>query len=93
MTDEELNETIEEIDRDLEALSAPEKPLSTAERKRQRLLMMKKETLEKIKQAREHNNHRQEMHHSVDYSLICSYGEKHPLLLFFMRNKFKWSVF
>ena len=93
MTDEELQKTVQEISGEIEKLSAPEKPLSPAERKRQRLLLMKKDTLEKIQQARAKNNPRQEMRLSATYSLLCSFGEKHPLLLRLMQNKLRWHTF
>jgi hypothetical protein len=93
VTDEELQKTIEEMSREIKELSAPEKSLSPEEKKRGHLLLMKKDTLEKIQQARQSNNPSQEMRLSATYSLLCSFGEKHPLLLHFMRNKLRWNTF
>ena len=93
MTDEELKKTIEEISGEIGQLSAPEKSLSRAEKKRRYLLLTKKDTLEKIQQARARNNPRQEMRLYVTYGLLCSLGEKHPLLLHFMQNKLRWNTF
>jgi hypothetical protein len=93
VTDEELQNAIEEMDRDIKVLDALEKPLSREDKKRQRLLMMKKDALEKIKEAREKGRPDQETHHSATYGILCTYGEKHPLLMHIMKMKLRGTIF
>ena len=53
MTDEELQQTIQELDEDMDKLSDSDKPLTRKEKRRKQILVLKKETLQKIKTARE----------------------------------------
>jgi hypothetical protein len=93
VTDEELQNTVAEIEQEIEKLSASDnKPLSPSEKKRLRLLLTKKNVLEKIQQAKQSNNIREETEHSATYGLLCSYGDKHPLLLHFMKIKLRASL-
>jgi hypothetical protein len=93
VTDEELQNTITGIEREIEDLSAADKSPAPSEKKRLYLLMMKKDVLKKIQQAKQSNNIRDETQHSADYGLLCSYGDKHPLLLHLMKIKLRASLF
>lgn len=93
MTDEELQQTMQEISESLEKLSDPDQPLTKEESKRQRILLLKKELLQRIKEARAGKNVNQEMAHTITYGLLTSLGEKHPFLMYLLQGKFRWNVF
>ena len=93
MTDEELQQTMQELGESIDKLSDSDKPLTKEESRRRQLLLLRKETLQKIKEAREKNNANQEMTHTITYSLLTSLGEKHPFLMYFLQSKFRWNVF
>ncbi len=93
MTEEELLATIEEVDRGIEELSDPEKLLSPADKKRRGLLVIKKDCLEEIKQAKARNDSKLELRHSTNYSLLCNFGNKNPFLLHFIQNKLRNRIF
>ncbi len=93
MTDEELQQTIQEVSESLDKLSDPDQPLTKEEERRRRILLYKKEILQKIKEAREKNNIRQEHAHTLTYGLLTSLGAKHPYLMYLLQSKFRWNVF
>jgi tmRNA-binding protein len=92
MTDEELQRTLREINADIEKLADDEK-LAGKERRRKRLLLMKKETLQKIEQARKKQNTAQEIKLLTSYGAMVSLGEKHPLLLYLLHTKLRMNIF
>jgi hypothetical protein len=88
MTDEELEKSIKEISEQISQLAdSPEKPLSREERRKKVLLQAKSRALNRIKAAKEKGNLNQEIRASMDYTLLCEYGEKHPLLINFMKSQ------
>ncbi len=87
MDDTELQRLIQEMSDGITELSDREEPLTKEERKRKHLLQMKKETLLKIKQAREANSFSQEYSHLVTWGILTSLGEKHPLLMMLVSSK------
>jgi hypothetical protein len=93
MTDEEIQQEIQKLSESLDKLADPDKPLSKEERKHKYMLLLQKETLEKLKQARETNNKRQEFENAAMYGVLTSWGEKHPFLLHLARIKLKWTIF
>ncbi len=92
-TDEQLQQELQDINEGLKELPDPDKSLSKEERKRKYLLLMKKDVLEKIKQAKEKNDKSQEFDSSIDYAVLTSFGEKHPILMHLAKMKFKWSIY
>ena len=90
MTDEELQKALQEVSESLDNL--PESSKSETERHR-RLLLLKKETLQKIKEAREKGNKEQELNNTVYYSLLNTWGEKHPYLVSLMMSRFRFGAF
>jgi hypothetical protein len=91
MTDEELQKLIQEISEQISHLPDDrEKPLSREERKRKVLLQAKSKALNSIKTAREKDNLNQETRASIDYTLLCEYGEKHPLLMNYVKSQLTW---
>jgi len=93
MTDEELQKEIQDISESINNLSKPDDPLSKEERRCRAVLLLKKETLDKIKDARERNDKNAELHHSMVYGLLTSWGEKHPYLMGLVQSSFRWNAF
>jgi hypothetical protein len=93
MTDEELEKLIQEITGQMEQLPGPEKSLNRKERKQKWLLELKLEALNKIKEAKKKGSLQQEMKASVDYTLLVNYGEKHPLLINYIKSQAGWYGF
>ncbi len=93
MTDEELQETIQEISESLDKLSGTEKPLTKEEKRRKRVLLLKKDLLQKAKQARDKQSLRQEYINLATYSFVASMGEKHPILMWLLLSRFRWTMF
>jgi len=87
MTDEEITKLIQELSEELGKLSDSEKPLSKEEKNHINTLLLKKETLEKIKEAREKGRSYQEFSLTMTYGLLTSIGEKHPFLTMFIKSK------
>jgi hypothetical protein len=91
MTNEEMETLIQEMSEQIDKLpDDPEKPLSKEEKKQKLMLQLKSETLKRLKTAREKGNLTQEMKASVDYALLTQYGEKHPLLMNFLKSQMTW---
>ncbi len=92
MTDEELQQTIQDLGKDVDKLSSSDNPLTKEESRRRQILLLKRETLQRIKEAREKNDKNQELYNTMAYSLLTSFGEKHPFLLHFMESKFRMNL-
>ena len=90
MTDEELEKTIQEVSESLDNLPEPDEHTP---RHRREMLLLKKKTLFKIKEAKKKGNSSQELRNSVYYSLLTSWGEKHPFLLSLVMSQLRWSRF
>ena len=91
MTDEELEQEIQKLSEDIDRLSKSDS-LTKQEKRRQHILPLKKETLLKIKKAKEKKDLSQELRCSMDYALLEEYGERHPLLLHFARIKLRGHI-
>ena len=96
MTDEEITQATEEIAEILDKLHNSEKPLTKEEKRRKRVLSARKQLLRAIKAAKEKNDRSMEIKTGIEYTLVTSLGEKHPVLLMFLapivRSKFGWIV-
>ena len=92
MIDEELEELIREVSGKIEMLSNSEKPLTKEEKNRKEVLLLQKETLKRIKEAKKKGNWHQEVRACIDYSLLTELGEKHPFLMYFIRSQSGWTV-
>jgi hypothetical protein len=91
MTDEEIDELMQEISEQIEQLpDDAEKPLSKADRKHKVVLQGRSEALGRIKAAREKGNLSQEVKASMDYALLTEHGEKNFFLLNFLRARMGW---
>jgi hypothetical protein len=92
MTNEEVESLIKEVSEKIDRLADdPEKPLTKQEKKRKLVLQLQKETLQRIMAAKEKGSLRQEARASMDYTLLTQYGEKHPLLMHFIRSQMGWG--
>ena len=91
MTDEELQKLIKEASSDIDSLSSspPGKPLPENERRRKEILLIKKEILGKIKEARENNEKDKELDNIIFYGLLTSMGEKHPYLMSLVKSNLR----
>jgi hypothetical protein len=87
MTDEELASLMQEISGQIDSLSKPEEPLTRKEEKRKSILHLEMEALKRVKTAKENGNFKQEVRAGLDYTLLTKYGEKHPLLMGFIRSR------
>ena len=90
MTDEELEKAIQEVSESLDNLPEPDEHTP---RLRREVLLLEKKALFKIKEAREKGDSSQELHNSVYYSLLTSWGEKHPFLLSLVMSQLRWGRF
>jgi len=93
MTDEELQQTIEEISESIKNFSEAKKPLPKEEARRRQVLLIRKQILERIKEAREKNRKDDEMYNMAVYGLLSSWGEKHPYLASLVRSNMRWGMF
>ena len=93
MDDEELQQKIQEVSESIDKLLNSDKPLTKKEETHKRVLLLMKETLEKIKTAREKGDKEQEMANMMNYGLLSSYGEKHPFLAHLMKTKLRGNIF
>ena len=93
MTDEELEQTLQDLSQDIDRLSNTEKPLTKEEKKHQTVLSAQREILLKIKNARQKNSMTEEMRHTMLYGLVTSLGEKHPYLMSILIADHKWNTF
>lgn len=90
MNDEEIENLIKEASEQIDRLpDDPEKPLTKQEKKRKLWLQLQMDTLKKIKEAKERGSLRQEVRANTDYALLKQYGEKHPLLAYFIRSQMR----
>ena len=93
MTDAELQKLIQDVCESIDSLPKSDKPLSKEERKRREVLLLKKEVLGKIKEAREKNEKDNELYNTMVYGLLISVGEKHPYLASLLKSNIRWSMF
>jgi len=93
LTDDELQQELQNISESIDKLSKSDAPLTKQEKRRKHFLLLKKETLLRIKQAKEKSDVNQELKINMDYGLLTSFGERHPLLLHLARIKFRGQIF
>ena len=94
MTDEELAKSIQEISEQIDQLpDDPEKAPTKEERTQKLILQLRLDTLKRIQAAREKGHWYQEIRAGIDYALLSKYGEKHPLLMNFIKSQIGWYGF
>jgi len=87
MTNEEIDKLIKEYSEELEKWSVSEKVLSRQDKHHINLLLLKKETLEKIQEARAKGRNYREFSLTINYGLLTSIGEKYPFLIPLIKAK------
>lgn len=92
MTEEELRQALQDVDRDLTGVP-DEAKMTGPERGRRQVLSLRKQALERIEQAKREDNFRQELMDTVAYSLLTSWGEKHPFLVYILQTRLRMDVF
>ena len=92
MTDEELQQTIKTLAESIDKLSDPDKHLTRKEKRRRHILLLEKETLQGITEAREKHDAIDERNLTITYGLLTSLGEKHPFLMQLAWSRFKWTI-
>jgi len=91
MTDEEIDALIQEMSDELDTFpDDPENVLTKKEKTHKLVLELRKQTLQKVKDAKEKGNLNQEAKACMDYSLLTKYGEKHPLWMSFLKSQMGW---
>ncbi len=93
MTDEELQKAIQEVDESLDNLSKTDEPLTKQQARSRKILLLKKETLYHIKEAKATDNKKEEVYHTVHYNLLTRWGEKHPFLIGLVISNLRWNPF
>lgn len=92
MTDEQLQQELQNVSGSLDKLSACDDPLTKQERRHQHILLLRKETLLKITQAREKGDKNREFTNLAMYGLLTSLGEKRPFLMHLVKSKFSTHI-
>ncbi len=93
MTDEELEQEIQNLNEAIVKLSKSDDPLTKQEKRRKYVLPLQKEILQRMKKAKEKKDRSQELKCNMDYALLEEFGEKHPLLLHLARIKLGGHIF
>jgi hypothetical protein len=87
MTNEEIFNTIKEINEELDKPSDPEKTLTEEEKRHKYILSLRKDLLEKILEARATYRGHREFSLTMTYGAVTSLGEKYPFLIPFIKAK------
>jgi len=94
MSDEQLQRALQEVSEGLDKLSDPDRPLTGEEKKYQAKLLRRQTVLSQIKMAKEKNRKDVELYYTTIYDMLVPWGEKHPVLMFFMLNmmRVRWGA-
>ena len=95
MTDEQLQQALQEVSDDIDKLSNSDKPLTKEETSYRKKLLVRKYVLDSIKQAKEKNLKSDELYNSTYYSMLVPWGEKHPILMTLVMRLIKarwWGI-
>lgn len=93
MTNEELEKEMCEVSDDIKSMPRSDKALSKEDMRHRQVLLLKKDTLDKIKDARATNQKSEELHYAMFYGLLTSWGEKHPYLASLVKANLRWNMF
>ena len=95
MTEEQWQEAIAGVSVELEKLSGLERPLTKDEEKHRNKYRIRKYVLDKIKEAGDTNRRSDELYNTTYYQMLVPWGEKHPVLFFFLMRVIRarwWGV-
>ena len=87
MTNEELEKELKSVSEETDRLSNQEEPLTKKQKRRKYILPLQKETLLKIKSAREKGDRNAEFQNIAMYGMLDSFGDRHPIWLHLARGK------
>ena len=94
MTDAELQKEIKDVSESMDKLSKSDKPLTKEEKQHEQRLLVRKDVLYQIKEAKEKQKQGEEIRHTMTYALLTSWGERHPYLMYLMSSKLsRWNYF
>ncbi|MDD5126845.1 MAG: hypothetical protein PHR43_01915 [Dehalococcoidales bacterium] len=94
MTDQELDNLIQEMKEGIEKLSGKDQPpLTKAQKNEKGLLMAKHDTLVRIKSARERRESNTEFNNIVFYGALNSWAGKNAILRHFARLRLRQNIF
>ena len=94
MTDADLQKEIEDVGESLGKLSKSDKPLTKEEKQHKQRLLVRKDVLYQIKEAKEKHKQDEEIQHSMTYAMLTAWGERHPYLMYLMSSKLsRWNIF
>jgi len=86
---EEIDQKLKETNNELDRLANAPKPLTKEDQSWQGKLRFRKAILDAIKQSKERGNKGQEVYHTTLWEMLIDWGERRPLLLFFVSNILK----
>ena len=92
MTDEELEQEIQDLSEAIDKLSKSDDPLTKQEKRRKYILPLKRDILQRMQQAREKKDRNQELKCNMDYGLLEEFGDRHPILLHLARIKLRGHI-
>lgn len=93
MTDEQLEKLFKEVSEEIDRLAQSKEPLTKEAKRHRRALFLKKAVLDNIRSARAKHHTQEELYSLSLYSLVCSWGEKHPFLMTLLFMKFRGIMF
>lgn len=86
LTKEQLEQELQKTNDDLKRLANSDKPLSKEERSWRGKLQVRKSILTAIKDAKERGSPGTELYNTTVYEMLIDWGERRPLLMFFVSN-------
>jgi hypothetical protein len=94
MTDGELQRRLKEVSEGLDKLSGTDEPLTREQKKYRGKLLMRQNILSQIKIAKEKKQKDMELYHTTIYEILIAWGERHPVLMFFITNmlRARWGM-
>ena len=92
MTNEQIFDTIKELDEELATLSVPEKKLSKQEERHKHNLGFRKDLLQKILEARAGYRTHREFELTMLYGAVSSIGEKYWFLIPFIKARSSFGL-
>jgi hypothetical protein len=92
MTNEEIFETIQEIDQELEQLNIPDKKLNKQEERHRHNLDFRKDLLQKLLEARAEYKSHKEFELTMLYGAVTSIGEKYWYLIPFIKARCSFGL-
>ena len=87
MDNEEPGKEFKSVSEEMDKLSNREEPPTRKEKRRKYILTLQKETILKIKSAREKDDKSSEFQNIAMYGMLATFGARHPIWLHLARGK------